>query len=458
MILDGVSGASFRDPSGFVAKENGQFIRIVQPSYSENYQQLFSSGLYRALTEKGLLIPHEEIESHSFQGAFKVLKPRQLSFISYPYEWSFSQLKDAAVTTLEIQRMALECGMTLKDASAFNIQFVDGKPMLIDTLSFEKLKLQPWIAYAQFCRHFLAPLALMSYRDARLNQMLRAHLDGLPLALASKLLPLRSRMNFWLLVHLHLHAASEKRFDRKPVQRAEQPSYRLSSLHGTVQSLESAVNKLNWVPPKNVWADYYESTVTGGKYVEHKKQIVAEYLGIARPKTVWDLGANTGLFSRLAAASGADTFSFDGDPDCVEINYLEGRKKNESRLLPLVMELTNPSPALGWEHRERMSWVERANPEMVFALAVIHHLAIGNNLPLCKVRDFFSRLSTWLVIEFVPKDDSNAQKLLQVREDIFGDYTRENFEKQFNQCFEILKSTQVQDSNRVLYLMRRKES
>lgn len=453
---NGIAASSFRDPSGYIVKRNGEFLRVVQPYYAENYQHLFASGLYAALTKRKLLIPHEEIPGDAFPGAFRVLKPRQLRFISYPYEWSFSQFKDAALATLEIQKIVLSHGMSLKDASAFNIQFVDGAPMLIDTLSFEKLNLQPWIAYSQFCRHFLAPIALMSYRDARLNQMFRAHLDGIPLTLASKLLPKRSRLNFWLFIHLHLHAATEKRFDRRPAQRSRQTNYRLSSLIGTIQSLESTIKKLTWVPPKNVWADYYDSTVTGGKYVEDKKQIVRDFLRTAKPQSVWDLGANTGLFSRLAVEAGAETFSFDGDPDCVEINYLEGRKKGESRLLPLVMDLTNPSPAMGWQHDERMSWMERANPDMVFALAVVHHLAIGNNLPLWKIRDFFSLLSSWLVIEFVPKDDSNARKLLQVREDIFKDYTRENFEREFEKCFKIVTSKRVEDSNRVLYLMQRK--
>jgi len=452
-----VSGASFRDPSGYVVEREGEFLRVVQPAYAEDYKCLFDSGLYQELVGQGLLIPHEELETQGFDGAFKLLRPRQLPFVSYPYEWGFSQLQDAALATLAIQKAALARGMMLKDASAFNMQFLDGKPALMDTLSFEKLRFEPWAAYGQFCRHFLAPLALISLRDPRLGQLSRIHLDGIPLSLARRLLPWRGRLNFWLMVHLYWHAASEQ----QPGQGAPKPAgskpHRLSSLQGLAASLEAAVKKLRWQPPRTAWATYYQSSVTGGKYVEHKKQIVADFLKIVRPRTVWDLGGNTGLFSRLAAAAGADTYSFDGDFDCVEINYLEARKNGERRLLPLWMDLTNPSPALGWEHRERLSWLERRRPDLALALGLVHHLAIANNLPLARIREFCGRLGPWLAIEFVPKEDDNAQKLLTVRKDIFPGYTRENFEAEFSRGFAIQRSVPVQDSRRVLYLMRNQQ-
>lgn len=454
-------GSSFKDPSGFVVRRGGEFWRVVQPVYREHYETLMQSGLCQTLVEEQLLIPHEEQPDAlaDFPGAWKILRPRQLGFISYPYEWSFSQLQDAALVTLRIQKLAVAHGLSLKDATAFNIQFVDGRPMLIDTLSFEKLPAgRPWVAYAQFCRHFLAPLALIAYRDARLGQLARVHLDGVPLDLASALLPWRTRRHLWLLVHLHWHAASQKRFaDRSADQSGAARNYSLNSLRGLLDSLETAVNKLHWSPPKKVWGNYYEATVTGGRYVEDKKKWVAEFLRAARPASVWDLGSNTGAFSRLASDQGVPTVSFDGDPDCVEINYLEARKNGEKHLLPLLLDLTNPSPALGWAHAERMSWTERSQPDLVLALAVVHHLAIGHNLPLDQLVDFFHGLSRWLIIEFVPKNDPNAQKLLRVREDIFMNYNRENFEREFAKRFVIERSQLVQDSERVLYLMRRSE-
>lgn len=196
---------SFRDPSGFIFFENGSLYRQVNIVYRENYDQLINSGLYETLVRLGLMVSHEEVDLHYARtnSAYRILKPALIPFISYPYEWCFSQLKDAALTTLEIQKKALDFGMSLKDASAYNIQFLDGKPVFIDTLSFEKYEEgQPWVAYRQFCQHFLAPLALMCFSDVRLNQLLRIYPDGIPLDLASCLLPLRTFLKFSLLSHI----------------------------------------------------------------------------------------------------------------------------------------------------------------------------------------------------------------------------------------------------------------
>ncbi|HEY3862781.1 MAG TPA: SAM-dependent methyltransferase [Verrucomicrobiae bacterium] len=450
-------GASFRDPSGCVVEHEGEFLRVVRPAYAENYDFLLKSGLYRVLTAQGLLIPHEEIEQPAAEGVYKVLRPRQVPFISYPYEWCFSQLRDAALATLAIQKAAMAHGMSLKDASAFNIQFVDGRPTLIDTLSFEKLRLRPWAAYGQFCRHFLAPLALIKWRDARMGQLPMIHLDGIPLPLAASLLPHRARLNTWLLMHLFLHAASEKKAAAAPPPPAQSKEFPLRSFLGLTSSLESAVQSLKWQPPKTNWSEYYGSSVLGGRYVAHKLEIVGDFLKAARPGTVWDLGANTGRFSRLAVENGAGVLSFDGDPACVEMNYLEARRERQSRLLPLVMDLTNPSPALGWDHRERMSWLDRPKPDMALALGLTHHLAIGNNVPFDRVADFFARLAPSLVVEFVPKDDPNAKKLLRTREDIFDSYSRADFERAFGRRFAVEDSRPVEDSTRRVYLMRRLE-
>lgn len=217
---------SFRDPSGFVFRQDGIIYRHVNIVYKENYDYLITSGLYQDLTGRGLLIPHDEVDIDyaKSESAYKTLRPKLVEFISYPYEWCFSQLKDAALTTLQIQKRSLEYGMTLKDASAYNIQFMAGKPTLIDTLSFEKYhEGEPWVAYKQFCQHFLAPLALMSYRDIRLNQLFRIYIDGVPLDLASSLLPLRTRFNPPLLFHIHLHAVSQKHYADKPIKRKNWP-------------------------------------------------------------------------------------------------------------------------------------------------------------------------------------------------------------------------------------------
>ena len=451
--------SSFRDPSGFLFEREGILYRQVNRSYQGDYDLLFSSGLYKALTEQGLLVRHEEsdISPPDSQLAYKIIRPQVIPFISYPYEWCFTQLKEAALATLKIQKTAFGCGMSLKDASAFNIQFVDGKPVLIDTLSFEKLRLRPWVAYRQFCQHFLNPLLLISSKDFQLNQLSRVFIDGIPMSLTSRLLPFRTRLRPGLASHVHLHALSQKHFSTRTVKVRER-QVRPVSLAGIVESLESLTRRVRLRLKKTEWAHYYEETNYTPEGFEWKKKIVEEFLDIIKPDTVWDLGANTGVFSRLASRRGSQTVAFDVDFIAVEMNYRDCLDKGDKNLLPLVMDLTNPSPALGWENRERKSLVERGPADAALALALLHHLAISNNLPLPRMAEFLSRVCRWLVIEFVPKTDSQVQRLLATREDIFDRYTRTDFEEQFSRSFLIVRVAPVEGTERILYLMKNRSS
>jgi hypothetical protein len=450
--------ASFRDPSGFLFTRNGILYRQINRAYSKDYARLIDSGLYDKLVKANLLIPHVEVDQVPAESsrAFKIIQPERVPFISYPYEWSFSQLKDAALATLSIQKRALKQNMSLKDASAYNIQFVRGRATLIDTLSFEIYKEgEPWVAYKQFCQHFLAPLALMAYRDVRLSQLLRVYIDGVPLDLASVLLPTKTKLNFGLLTHIHIHAGAQKRYSDKAVAPRKGGVSR-QALTGLIESLEATVKKLTWKPAGTEWGDYYENTNYTDSAFEHKRRLVREWSVEKNPALVWDLGGNTGIFSREAALSGAYTVSFDIDPAAVEQNYRTLKAKKEQNILPLILDLTNPSPALGWDNAERDSFGTRGPVDMALALAVIHHLAISNNVPLPQLANFFATHCKWLVIEFVPKSDSQVQRLLTSREDIFHDYTREGFEAAFSARFTIHKSEAVHDSERTLYLMEQK--
>jgi hypothetical protein len=453
-------GASFRDPSGFVFSRDGLFFRQVNLSYREQYNQFIDSGLYDALVKGKLLLPHEVVDTPPAQSdiSFQVLFPEQLRFVSYPYEWSFSQFKDAALATLNIQKIALEHGMSLKDSSAYNIQFRHGLPTLIDSLSFEPYQEgKPWVAYRQFCQHFLAPLSLASLRDIHFLSMLKVDLDGIPLDFASRVLPSRTRIQPALLLHIHAHAASQKRYasaGSSPKDTSRQVSR--NAMLGLIDSLESAVRKLEWEKTSTAWASYYEADHNyTPNALDHKTRLVSEYLQIIKPRIVWDLGANTGVFSRLASNSGAFTLAFDYDPGAVELNYREVREKGEADLLPLVQDLTNPSPGIGWQNRERSGLIERANADAVMALALIHHLAIGNNLPLDHLASFFQSLGRWLIVEFVPKEDSQVQRLLATREDIFPHYTAESFEAAFQNKFAIRRSDLITESVRRLYLLEK---
>ncbi len=453
--------ASFRDPSGFLFVEDGVLYRQINSVYAEDYDHLISSGLYAELTGNGQLVPHDEVNlaPPNAERAYKIIRPYPVSFVSYPYEWCFSQLKDAALTTLRIQGKALEHGMALKDASSYNIQFQRGRAVLIDTLSFERYREgKPWVAYRQFCQHFLAPLALMAYRDVRLGKMLRLHIDGVPLDLAAKLLPLTTRLRPGLMTHVHLHARSQVRYADDPESmHAAASSFSNLSMLALLDSLETAVKGLRWEPARTVWADYYEEQPSySSEALAHKQQLVADFLAEFSPRTVWDLGANTGLFSRIAAASGAETVCFDLDPAAVEINYRRAVEKGEEGVLPLVLDLCNPTPGIGWHNSERMSLLERGPADTALALALVHHLAIGNNVPFPAIAEFLAQLCGSLIIEFIPKTDSLAQRLLATREDIFADYHQEGFEAAFGQHFEILRAVPLKDSERTMYAMRKK--
>lgn len=456
--------ASFRDPSGFIFQHKGELYRQVNLAYRDHYQMLMDSGLYTALVEKGMLIPHEEVESPvaDESSSWRILKPEPVPFISYPYEWCFSQLKDAAILTLDIQRIALDHGMCLKDASAYNVQFHRGKPVFIDTLSFEPyVEGKPWVAYRQFCQHFLAPLAVMAKRDVRLMQLKRALIDGLPLDLASILLPRRTWLNFGLMTHLHLHARTQKAFSASHKAPSD-TTMKLSKvsklgLIGLLEGLRKTITKLDWKPGGTEWSDYYNDTNYSDSSFINKRRYIAAFLDDVDPKEVWDLGANIGLFSRISSGRGLSTVAFDIDPSAVEINYRQVRKQNESSLLPLLLDLTNPSPGLGWNCTERDAITERGPVDCIMALALIHHICISNNVPFGRVASFLAELcSNSMIIEFVPKSDSQVQRLLRSREDIFVEYDREHFEQAFSKYFKIQRSETIEGSERILYLMKKR--
>ena len=453
----GQLSASFRDPSGFLFTRSGVLYRQINRAYEPEYARLMNSGLYEKLVKAGLLIPHAEVDEAAAEpdAVLKIIQPERVSFISYPYEWSFGQLKSAALATLSIQKRALKADMSLKDASAYNIQFVRGKAALIDTLSFELYNEgQPWVAYRQFCQHFLAPLALMALKDVRLSQLLRVYIDGVPLDLASELLPAKTRLNFGLLTHIHLHASAQKRYAGEDLKtRGGKLGVNRQAMLGLIESLESTITKLDWTPHGTQWGNYYEITNYSESAFEHKKQLVSEWTRRLQPGMVWDLGANTGVFSRLASETAAYVVSFDIDPAAVEQNYRQVKNEKTENLLPLLLDLTNPSPALGWAHRERESFGARGPADLVLALALIHHLAIANNVPLPQVANFLAEAGKWLVIEFVPKSDSQVQKLLASRSDIFPTYTRRGFEDAFQTRFNIHESVDIHQTERVLYLM-----
>lgn len=446
--------SSFKDPSGFVFKEKGQLYRQINKSYRNDYDFFVSSGLFKELIKRGLIVDHKEIRNAKTP-AYKIIQPEIVPFISYPFEWSFSQLKDAASATLSIQKIAIQHGMSLKDASAYNIQFLHGKPVLIDTLSFEKYpERQPWVAYRQFCQHFLAPLALMSRIDLRLGKLTEYYLDGIPLDLASRILPTKTHFNLGLGMHLHLHARSQ----RINANNRKAHTYNLSQkrLLAILENLISTINSLKLPKQKTVWQNYYDKTNYTNAAAKHKEKIVTAWIKQIKPRSLWDAGANDGYFSRISSKQKIFTVATDFDPMAVEKAYLKSLAINDKFLLPLLLDLTNPSPGIGWANQERLPFLERSQFDLTLALALIHHLSFSHNLPFSYIAKLFSEHSQQLIIEFVPKEDSNAQRLLTGRKNIFSNYEVKNFEKEFSKFFIIKEKLPIKESLRTLYQLKRK--
>jgi hypothetical protein len=454
--------SSFRDPAGFVFEYGGSIYRQVNRDGADDYDHFISSGLYQKLVDEKLIVGHKEVSQTKKFGEhkkrYKIIQPELVPFISYPYEWTFHQLRDAALLTLKIQKIAIEHGMILKDSSAYNVQFIGKRPVFIDTLSFWRYNEgDPWEGYKQFCEHFVAPLALCAYDSPDIMPMLRVFLDGFPLDLAAKLLPARARLRVGLTSHIYLHSSSQKRYDKLDENKKPNAKTRRVSpmaLNGLIVSLENTIKKLKISKRETQWGEYYSFTNYTDQSFENKKKVVKKLLAQVKPKTVWDLGANDGTFSNIAADLGAYTVAFDIDAKAVELNYRHKHKLN-NLMLPLVQDLSNPSPSLGWAHAERHSLEERGPADVTMALALIHHLAISNHAPFSQVASFFAKISKHLIIEFVPKGDSKVELLLSAfSRNKFEGYTEENFEAAFSKHFKLIEKEPVKGSKRVIYLYK----
>ena len=446
--------ASFRDPSGFVFKADNKIYRHVTKLYTDDYDHLLSSGLMDELISKNYLLPHGEVKENMTGDKewYITLLPEQVSFISYPYEWCFEQLKDAALLTLGIVKKSIEKGMILKDATPLNIQFHNSKPVLIDTLSFQKYdESVPWIAYRQFCETFLFPLWLSHYHKLNFQNLLNVYPDGIPASYVAKLLPAKSRMNaaVWLHVHLQNKLSKKKNLSRSI------HSFSKKKLLNLIDHLEGIIRKLENENKTN-WSDYYTDGISDQAYLHEKEKIVNEMLSQIRGKTVLDIGANDGRFSFLAGEKGFDVIAIDNDEQCINHLYKKLKETDTTWITPLCIDITNPTPATGFNNKERASFKERIKPDLIMALALIHHLVIGKNIPLPVLAEFFNQSAPQLIIEFIPKEDEKTKFLLRNKKDIYPVYSKEGFELCFERFFTIISSKQIPGSERFIYLMNKK--
>ncbi len=447
--IEQLETSSFRDPDAKVFLKDGEIYRRISKNYAKTFEKFINSGLYEKLLSENLIIEHTQIESDDL-----IIKPKKV-FISYPWEWCFSQLKDAALATLKIQKIALEYNMSLKDATPYNIQFLKNKPLLIDTSSFEDFKEKPWVAYRQFCENFLSPLVLIAYTDLSLSSLFLGNINGISLALASKLLPLKTRFNPNLLWHIHIHSKMQNKYSENKTKYDVKISK--NQFLNIIDNLYDTVLGINLKKYKTEWQEYYSNTNYTEDSFGTKKEIITCFKNKINPKTVWDFGSNTGIFSRIFSKEGIDVTAFDIDHLAIEKNYLTAKENGEENIFPLIFDISNPSPALGFNNEERKTLTQRAqNVDLILALALIHHLRITYSIPFSYIAKYFAEISKYLIIEFVDKKDSKIQTMLLNREDIFDDYTKENFEKEFGEFYQILEIKPIDGTKRTLYLMERK--
>jgi hypothetical protein len=445
--------SSYRDPSGFLFYRDGILYRQVNKVFAEDFDQFMSGGLYQSLTEKKLLVTHRDVDENltGTSNWHRTIQPETIPFISYPYEWCFDMWKDAALTTLEAAREAMSKGMMLKDATAYNIQWHRGHMMFLDTLSFERYNpQQPWIAYRQFCEQFLAPLALMHYLQWPLSSLFLTYPEGLPLPLVKKLLPFRTRFNLHIFLHLHLQGTMSTK--ASTTQKAS--SFSEKKLADLLRSLQTAVNSFSLNSRSGVWSDYYEEAGQRDDYLEQKEAIVERWTRDLPVQYAIDLGANEGRFSRLLAAQQKYVVSADFDHYSVNRLYLEIKKQNISNIHPVVLDLAHPSPAIGVNLEERASFIDRVPKGLVLALALVHHLAIGKNIPFGHIVRLVRSFGPWLLIEFIPKEDEKIATMLRDKKDIYEDYTQEAFLAAFSKEYNIVAQEEVSNSKRILYLMQ----
>jgi hypothetical protein len=368
-------------------------------------------------------------------------------------------LKDAALLTLQLARECTQFGIILKDATPFNIQWQDGKPVFIDTLSFERYDAsQPWIAYRQFCESFLSPLLLMHYSHQPLQSILLAHPAGVPLSITRSLLPWQSKFSFYTYLHIHMHERLASKSTGKEMHpQNDRPVFSVKKLHRLLDSLRSLIQSLEWKGNATNWDHYYQEANQRNDYVVQKKKIVVEWLSeLSGIHTAIDLGANEGAFSFLLAAKNIRTIAADSDHSPIGKLYRKIKQEKEKNILPLLIDLANPSPATGLNNKERISFIERTNCDLGLALALVHHLAIGKNIPFEKIAELFENLADHFIIEFIPKTDKKVKFMLQQKKDIYAGYSVQNFETAFEEYFFIQKKQEIRNNDRVLYLLRRK--
>ncbi len=453
---------SFRDRHGRVFYRDGAVYRALSGQAIKVWERLEKTRFFPRLVEEGLIVRTRRVEAAELASTdlppgdwAGILHHETVPYVSYPYEWPFRMLKDAALLQLRLISESLAEGMILKDATPYNVQWNGSRPVFIDIPSFEPLPPGgAWTGYRQFCSLYLYPLMLQAYRSLPFQHWLRGSLEGISPRECRDLL---SGLD-WFRSGVLLHVWLQSRFQEKYGARKESASQLLKdagfnrkAILSNVSRLARLVSRLRWTPPASQWTGYAGDNSYSKPDRESKREFVRWAVGRRRWKTTWDLGANTGDYSRLAAAGSDYVLAMERDSASVDLLYRGLRREGPANILPLVVNLADPSPSLGWRGRERTSLIRRGSPELVLCLALIHHMVIDANIPLPEFVEWLAGLGGSLVIEFVRRDDPMVKMLLRNKDDQYTDYRMDYFEECLGKCFRAHRRQELPSGSRVLY-------
>lgn len=453
---------SFRDRNNLVFYGSGSVYRGLSERAFENWETLQQKQFFKKYTQQDLIIGTENIEPKKenlpkeIAGHwFSFLKHQPIPFISYPYEWPFGMLKDAALLQLDLISAALAEDMILKDSTPYNIQWQGSNPVFIDIPSFEKLNPgEPWVGYRQFCEMYLFPLMLTAYKNISHIPFLRGNLDGIPLDLMNNLLSLRDYFRSGVLLHVYLHSKAQNKYSNAKSDiksDLKKSGFNKALIEANVGRLKKLVQGLDWKVLKTEWSHYDTFRTYTDDELTMKRDFVQKAASSQRWELAWDLGCNTGEFTQLISDHCDYVVGMDIDPLAIEFFYQNLKKAGINKILPLINNMADPSPGLGWMNLERKILSNRGKPNLILCLALIHHVVLSANIPLKGFIQWLASLGGALIIEYITKDDPMVKVLLQNKEDNFSDYTQEHFENSLKDCFDINTSQPLESGTRIIY-------
>ncbi|HEY7440414.1 MAG TPA: methyltransferase [Acidimicrobiia bacterium] len=453
--------SSFRDPAATVFYSGQRVLRGLDQQAARDWERLVSSPFFTAALESGDVVDtrelqREEIPSDAPGGFVTVLEHERIPVVSYPYEWTFSMLRDAALLHLQLLLDALSEGTTMKDGYAFNMQWRGVHPTFIDISSFERVKAGPWIGYRQFCQTFLYPLLLEAHLGVPFQRYLLGHLNGLEPSDMRRFFPGRRRFKRGVFTHVYLQSVAEKHVTgggQKLTEDLGKEGFGKELTAASVRKLHKLITKLHSKRADSGWKAYRETCSYSDDDRVAKQEFVTMVVDRVRPSLTWDLGSNDGAYARLAAAQGGYVVAVDSDDVTVDAMYRALNEEGVTNVLPLVLDLMDPSPARGWRNDERLAFSDRSSPDLVFGLALIHHLAIASNVPLLQIVDWLRSLDAPVVVEFVEPHDPMAKRLLANKpKGMFADYRIDEFSRLLESRFDILERRALPSGTRTLYL------